>query len=256
MVADVELQLEVLPVHDLLVEAHRAVVEHLHRQFRRADEARDPGVDHLAVEQHGALLALGEMGGAGGVGLGARVDGEAARGAGLEQDPGALQGALDAVEVPLGLGLQVHAAFLRSARAGRVGGRAEVQGHPVLGQHPAEPGTPVEAHVDGDGFLDPDLQAPGAELFRHPVLGVVEHMGADDAAADVAGDVVRVFHRPVVGLAQFQDGFRDFVLRLQGERGEEDRQQQKCLVFHPFYVLLFTKIEKRSTFVKNANKKT
>ena len=112
-----------------------------------------------------------------------------------------------------------------------------MQDHAVLGQHPAEPGTAVEAHVDGDGFLDPHLQAPGAELFRHPVLSVVEHVGADDAAADVAGDVVRMFHRPIVGLTEFQDRFRNLVLRLQGNRGEEGRQQQKSLVFHPFYFL-------------------
>ena len=112
-----------------------------------------------------------------------------------------------------------------------------MQGHAVLGEHPAEPGAAVETDVDGDGFLDPHLQAPGAELFRHPVLGVVEHVGADDAAADVAGDVVRMFHGPVVCLAQFQDRFRNLVLRRQGKRGEESRQQQKSLVFHPFYFL-------------------
>ena len=95
-----------------------------------------------------------------------------------------------------------------------------------------------------------------AELFRHPVLGVVEHVGADDAAADVAGDVVRVFHGPVVRLAQFQDRFRDLVLRLQGERGEESRQQQKSLVFHPFYVFTVYKDRKKKYLCKERNQKT
>ena len=144
------------------VEAHGPVVEHLHGQLCRADEACDTGIDHLAVHQDGTFLALGELGGAGGIGLGARVDGEAARGPGLQQDPGTLQGAFHAVELTLVLGLEIHPAFLRSARAGRVGRGAEMQGHAVLGEHPAEPGTAVEAHVDGDGFLDAHLQAPGS----------------------------------------------------------------------------------------------
>ena len=215
------------------VEAHRAVVEHLHRELGGADEAQHARFDHLAVEWHGnVFLALRELRGARGIRLGACVEGQTVGRARLDEHPGAPERAFHAVELPLGLRLQQHAPLLGAARAGRVGGRAEVQRHAVLGEHAAGPGAPVEADADGDGLLHRHLQAPGAELLRHPLLGVIEHVRAHQAPADVAGDVVRVLHRAVVGAAQLEDRLRHFILRVQGERQQQGGAQGKPDLFH------------------------
>ena len=235
MVADVKFQLEVLPVDHLLldnrvlvlvqddiasrgqgvhgqVKAHGAVVEHLHGHLGRADEPGHAGVHHLPIHQDRPFFASGQVGGAGGVGLGAGVDGEPVRGAGFDEHPGALERPFDAVELPLVLGLQVHPAFLRTAGAGGIGGRAEVQREAVFGEHPAAPRPPVKPYADSNGFLYGYFQPPGAELLHNPVFGMVEHVRAHDASADVAGDVLGVLHGPVVGPAQLQHGPGHFVL--------------------------------------------
>ena len=66
-----------------------------------------------------------------------------------------------------------------------------------------------------------------------PVFGVVEHMRAYDTAADVAGDVVCVFHGPVIGAPQFQDAARYLVLGTERQDGQcEGKQKGEEWMFH------------------------
>ena len=161
MVADVKLQLEVLTVDHFLLDdlelmfvqedvtclrqvVHRnvetscPVVENLHRELGRTDEAEHSGIYHLAVERHGNVFLTGsKLRGAGRVCLGAGIQGQTAGRASLQQHPGALERALDAVEITLRLRLEQHAPLLGPARARRISRRTEMQGHSILREHAA-----------------------------------------------------------------------------------------------------------------------
>ena len=160
MVADVEFQLEILPVGRFLpdqgelafiqeditgfgkvahgqVETHGTVVQDLHGKFGGTNETQHAGIDHLPVHQDGAFLPLGEQGGTGGIGLGTRIDGQAIGRTGVEQNPGTLQGTFDPVEFPLVLRFQIDTSLLRTPRSGGISRRTEMKDHAVLRQHAA-----------------------------------------------------------------------------------------------------------------------
>ena len=83
----------------------------------------------------------------------------------------------------------------------------------------------VKTDIDGHGFLDNDFQAPGLELLRHPVFGVVEHVGTYDTTADVAGDVGSVVHGTVVRTAEFKDFPGHLILGTEGQHRHDGNCQ-------------------------------
>ena len=98
-----------------------------------------------------------------------------------------------------------------------------MQVHTVFAEHPAEPGTAVEAHVDLPGLLEHHFPAPGFELLLHPGLGLGEGGGADDAAADAVREEVGMLHGLVVGGARLDDLADNLVLGGCAD-GQDDRK--------------------------------
>ena len=103
-----------------------------------------------------------------------------------------------------------------------------MQVHAVFADHPAEPGSAVEAHVDLAGFLDHHFQAPRFELFLHPGFCLGQGSGADEASADAVGQEIGVFHRPVVSGSGLDDFLDNFVLRECAEGAAGGDERRKC----------------------------
>ena len=228
MVADVEFQLHPFPGEDFLadgfilppvqldvahgrervhrqVEAVRPVIKDLQGKITRLDETQRPGVDQAG--NHRRIPETERQ----------------AVGRAVEQHPRAPGFPLDPLEIAVRLGRDDHVAALRAFRAGRVGGRAEVQDRTV-GQVTTVPWPAAEADLDLPHFLDHHIKSPGAEQAFHPLLGILELAGTHDAAADAVGEVILVLHHAVVGGADLDDFLDDLVGRCRKQ--EASRKEQ------------------------------